>query len=86
MLGGRSDQGFGFNSGTNNLGPSIGSVTLPIPSGITDQNKADWGSNSMTALDIAKADVAKTAIFDGLQEGAEKFLSYIKKAKKIMVA
>ena len=29
-------QGFGFNSGTNNLGPSIGSVTLPIPSGITD--------------------------------------------------
>ena len=24
----------------------------------------------MTALDIAKANVAKTAIFDGLQEGA----------------
>tara|TARA_Y100000994_G_C15663843_1_gene430709 strand:- start:726 stop:1517 length:792 start_codon:yes stop_codon:yes gene_type:complete len=74
-------QGFGFNSGTNNLGPSIGSVTLPIPSGITDQNKADWGSNSMTALDIAKADVAKTAIFDGLQSGAEKFLDYIERAK-----
>jgi len=75
-------QGFGFNSGTNNLGPSIGSVTLPIPSGITDQNKADWGSNSMTALDIAKADVAKTAIFDGLQEGAEKFLDYINEIKE----
>ena len=74
--------GLGFNSGSNNLGPSIGSVTLPIPSGITDQNKADWGSNSMTALDIAKADVAKTAIFDGLQSGAEKFLDYIEKAKK----
>ena len=74
-------QGFGFNSGSNNLGPSIGSVTLPIPSGITDQNKADWGSNSMTALDIAKADIAKTAIFDGLQSGAEKFLDYIEKAK-----
>ena len=73
--------GLGFNSGSNNLGPSIGSVTLPIPSGITDQNKADWGSNSMTALDIAKADVAKTAIFDGLQSGAEKFLDYIEKAK-----
>ena len=77
--------GFGFNSGTNNLGPSIGSVTLPIPSGITDQNKADWGSNSMTALDIAKADVAKTAIFDGLQEGANKFDEYIEKVKKIVV-
>ena len=74
--------GLGFNSGTNNLGPSIGSVTLPIPSGITDQNKADWGSNSMTALDIAKANVAKTAIFDGLQEGANEFLEYIEKAKK----
>ena len=73
--------GLGFNSGSNNLGPSIGSVTLPIPSGITDQNKADWGSNSMSALDIAKADVAKTAIFDGLQEGANKFLDYIEKAK-----
>jgi hypothetical protein len=77
----QSGTALGFNSGTNNLGPSIGSVTLPIPSGITDQNKADWGSNSMTALDIAKADVAKTAIFDGLQEGATKFLGYIEKAK-----
>ena len=36
----------------------------------------------MTALDIAKADVAKTAIFDGLQEGANKFLDYIEKSKK----
>ena len=74
--------GLGFNSGSNNLGPSIGSVTLPIPSGITDQNKADWGSNSMSALDLAKADVAKTAIFDGLQKGANKFLDYLKEAQK----
>ena len=77
---GEIDQ-YGFNSGTNNLGPSIGSVTLPIPSGITDQNKADWGSNSMTALDLAKADIAKTAIFNGLQDGAEKFTDYLKKAQ-----
>ena len=74
-------KGYGFNSGSNNLGPSIGSVTLPIPSGITDQNKADWGSNSMTALDIAKADVAKTAIFDGLAKGVGKFDEYIKKVQ-----
>ena len=73
---------FGFNSGTNNLGPSIGSVTLPIPSGISDQNKADWGSNSMTALDLAKADIAKTAIFDGLQDGAEKFTKYVDAVRK----
>ena len=74
--------GLGFNSGTNNLGPSIGSVTLPIPSGISDQNKADWGSNSMTALDLAKADIAKTAIFDNLQDGAEKFTKYVDAVKK----
>jgi len=41
---------------------SIGSVTLPIPSGISDQNQADWGSQSMTALDIAKADVALSTL------------------------
>ena len=40
----------GFSRGE--LGPSIGSVVLPIPSGISDQNKADWGSSSMTALDV----------------------------------
>jgi hypothetical protein len=79
--GGTGVKGYGFNSGSNNLGPSIGSVTLPIPSGITDQNKADWGSNSMTALDIAKADVAKTAIFDGLAKGVGKFDEYIKKVQ-----
>ena len=73
---------FGFNSGTNNLGPSIGSVTLPIPSGITDQNKADWGSNSMSALDLAKADIAKTAIFDGIPKGVDKFAAYMDSIKK----
>ena len=41
---------------------SIGSVTLPIPSGISDQNSADWGSQSMTALDIFKADVALSTL------------------------
>ena len=41
---------------------SIGSVTLPIPSGISDQNQSDWGSQSMTALDIFKADVALSTL------------------------
>ena len=41
---------------------SIGSVTLPIPSGISDQNNADWGSQSMTALDIFKADLAVSTL------------------------
>jgi len=67
---------FGFSRGE--LGPSIGSVVLPIPSGISDQNKADWGSNSMTALDIAKAEIAREAIFNGLSTGVEKFQNYLK--------
>ena len=70
---------FGFSRGE--LGPSIGSVVLPIPSGISDQNKADWGSNSMTALDIAKADIAREAIFGGLPDGAEKTSDYIDRVR-----
>jgi len=71
---------FGFERGE--LGSSIGSVVLPIPSGISDQNKADWGSNSMTALDIAKAEIARSAIFDGLTTGAEKVTQYMDAVKR----
>lgn len=70
---------FGFSRGE--LGPSIGSVVLPIPSGISDQNKADWGSNSMTALDIAKADIAREAIFKGIPEGVKKGGDYIDRVR-----
>jgi len=71
---------FGFSRGE--LGSSIGSVVLPIPSGISDQNKADWGSNSMTALDIAKADIAREAIFKGVSKGAEKAGDYIDRVRE----
>lgn len=71
---------FGFERG--DLGPSIGSVVLPIPSGISDQNKADWGSNSMTALDIAKAEIAREAIFKGLSNGAKKVTEYMEAVKQ----
>ena len=48
---------------------SIGSVTLPIPSGISDQNSAEWGSNSMNALDIAKADIALSTMQETIDSG-----------------
>ena len=48
---------------------SIGSVTLPIPSGISDQNNADWGSQTMTALDIFKADLAVSTLGAAAQGG-----------------
>ena len=58
FLSGGSQIGF-TNAGRQDFrSRSIGSVTLPIPSGISDQNSAEWGSQSMTALDIAKADLA----------------------------
>ena len=54
---------FGFTSGrVGSRERSIGSVTLPIPAGISDQSSVEWGSNSMTAIDAAKAMIATTAM------------------------
>lgn len=58
---------------------SIGSVVLPITAGISDQNKCDWGSSSMTIFDMVKANVATSAIFDNLGEGVKTGLGEIKK-------
>jgi len=63
-------QGFTFG-GRERVGPgggggrSKGTVTLPIQSGIKDQNAAGWGEDSMTAGDIAKAGVALKTIMEG---------------------
>lgn len=43
---------FGFSDRDSNRN-SIGSVTLPVPSGIQDSNGCDWGSGNMNALEIA---------------------------------
>ena len=78
---GFNQQGFGFDtSGRQGADrSSIGSVVLPIPGGISDQNKCDWGSSSATALDIAKANFAQSAIFEGLGEGVKTGINDIKK-------
>ena len=64
-------QGFTFG-GRRRVGPggggggrSRGTVTLPIQSGIKDQNAAGWGEDTMTAGDIAKAGVALNTIMEG---------------------
>ena len=47
---------------------SIGSVILPIPAGIQDSTSVRFGDGSMSPLDMAKANVALTAVQD-LGEG-----------------
>jgi len=49
---------------------SIGSVTLPIPAGIQDQNQAGWGDGRLDPLQVAGIDVALTAFNQGLGNAA----------------
>ena len=40
-------------------------VILPIPGGLTDNNAVDWGQKTMTAVDIAKSDLALSSLEGG---------------------
>ena len=51
-------------------------VILPIPGGINDNNAVDWGQATMTAADIAKSDLALSAL-EGGGEGFEKAMGDI---------
>jgi hypothetical protein len=53
--------GFGFSE-RNSDRASIGSVTLPIPGGISDANACDWGGDTMNPLQIAGAAIALGAL------------------------
>jgi len=57
-----------------------GSVILPIPSGISDTNACDWGSNSMNAFEAAATSAAFTSVTEGLGVGIDQAISSIKKA------
>ena len=44
-------------------GKGIGTVTLPVPGGITDQNNADWGDGRINPIQAAGLQAAaKTAL------------------------
>jgi hypothetical protein len=47
----------------------IGTVMLPVPGGITDQNNADWGDGRMNPLQAAGLEVASQTITSGLEAG-----------------
>lgn len=49
---------FAFGTRSAPSGRSIGSVTLPIPGGISDSNACNWGDDTMNPLQIAGAGLA----------------------------
>ena len=63
---GADGSGFGFG-GRSRVGPNgqssdrtiLGSVSLPIPGGIKDENGADWQGGNMNQIEIEKAGVAR---------------------------
>ena len=56
-------QGFSFGGkGKLKDRTSIGTVTLPIPGGISDANACDWGGDTMNPLQIAGAGIALAAL------------------------
>jgi len=47
-------------------GDIIGTVVLPIPAGISDQNSCNWGQDEMTAAQGMLLDLAKTGVTQGI--------------------
>ena len=50
---------------------SIGSVTLPVPTAVSDSNSASWGEDKMNAGQIMASDVAMKTIGGGVGAGIE---------------
>ena len=48
---------------------SIGTVVLPIPGGIRDQQQVSWADDKMSAAQIALSDIALTTITEGATAG-----------------
>ena len=64
-------------------GATIGSVILPIPASVQDGNKTNWGSGSMTAIDMAKANIVKSALGEnGGEAAAAELTSAMNQAQK----
>ena len=51
-------EGFTFGNRSKPSGRTIGSVTLPIPGGISDANACNWGDDTMGPLQLAGAAIA----------------------------
>ena len=56
---------FGISERDRTLKDIIGSVVLPIPGGIQDNNQVSWGQDSMNAVDVELANIA----LEGIRKG-----------------
>lgn len=75
-----SDTNFGFSNRERNFKTdSIGTVVLPMPSGISDTNSANWGSADMNAKDAELARMALSGITGGVEGAVDSATSTINK-------
>ncbi len=58
----------------------IGSVMLPVPSGIQDSSNVSWGSGELNPIEMAAASAALSGIQEGIAAGMKKFEGEIKNA------
>ena len=49
----------------------VGHITLPIPDGVTDQNKVDFGGGTLNPLQVAGAEVALDFLLRGVGEAGK---------------
>ena len=61
---------------------TLGSITLPIPDGVTDQNKVSFGSGALNPFQVTLANTALDTLLKGLGEGAKTAASTFEDAAK----
>ena len=61
---------------------SIGHITLPVPNGVTDQNKVDFGAGTLNPLQKAASDVALKAMLDSSKAAVSDAGKFLKSAVK----
>ena len=61
---------------------TIGHITLPIPNGVTDTNKVNFGGGTLNPFQVGVAGVALKTLLEGLGAGAEEASSIFRKEAK----
>ena len=61
---------------------TIGHITLPIPNGVTDTNKVNFGSGTLNPFQVGVAGVALKTLLEGLGAGAQEASEIFKREAK----